>query len=127
MNKPKFLKCSICGNLVSMINNSGAKMVCCGKEMGELKANSVDAAVEKHVPVIDVDGNTVTVKVGSVTHPMLDEHFIEWIYLVTEQGVQRKNLKPGQEPVAVFALADGDKVVEAYEHCNIHGLWVKEV
>lgn len=123
----RFFICRTCGNLVGMIHSSGAKMVCCGKEMEELVPNTVDAAQEKHVPVIEVEGNTVTVKVGSVTHPMVEEHFIQWIYLVTKEGAQRKCLQPGQEPVAVFALTEGDEVVEAYEYCNLHGLWKKEV
>lgn len=123
----KFYICRSCGNLVDMINASGVRMVCCDKEMDELVPNTVDASQEKHVPVVEIDGNTVTVTIGSVTHPMVEEHFIQWIYLVTEQGIQRKNLKPGQEPKAVFALAEGDKVVEAYEYCNLHGLWKKEI
>jgi len=109
------------------LNEGGGTLVCCGNDMEELVPNTVDAAVEKHVPVIEVEGNKVTVKIGSVTHPMVDEHWIEWIYLETKEGVQRKCLKPGDEPKAVFVLNDGDEVVSAYEHCNIHGLWKKEV
>ena len=78
------------------------------------------------MPVIDVDGNTVTVKVGSVEHPMLEAHYIQWIAIETEQGRQRKTLKPEDKPVATFALAEGDKVIEAYEYCNLHGLWKAE-
>lgn len=126
MCKTKFFICNTCGNLVSLLNEGGGTLVCCGKEMEELVPNTVDAAVEKHVPVIEVEGNKVTVKIGSVTHPMVDEHWIEWIYLETKEGVQRKCLKPGDEPKAVFVLNDGDEVVSAYEHCNIHGLWKKE-
>ena len=125
-NKGRFFICKTCGNLVGMINDGGGKLICCGKEMEEITANTVDAAKEKHVPVIEVEGNKVTVKVGSVNHPMLPEHFIQWIYLVTKQGAQRKCLAPGEEPVAVFALAEGDEAVEAYEYCNLHGLWKKE-
>lgn len=125
-NKGRFYICRTCGNLVGLIQEGGGKLVCCGKEMEELVPNTVDAATEKHVPVIEVEGNKVTVKVGSVTHPMVPEHFIQWIYLVTKQGAQRKCLAPGEEPVAVFALADGDEVVSAYEYCNLHGLWKKE-
>lgn len=125
-NKGRFYVCKTCGNLVGLINEGGGKLVCCGKEMEELVPNTVDAATEKHVPVIEVEGNKVTVKVGSVTHPMLPEHFIQWIYLVTKQGAQRKCLAPGEEPVAVFALAEGDEVQAAYEFCNLHGLWKKE-
>lgn len=127
MCKPKFFVCRECGNLVEMVNSSGVKMVCCGQEMQELVPNTVDAAKEKHVPVVEVEGNTVTVKIGSVAHPMVEEHYIQWIYLLTEKGIQRKCLKPGEEPVAVFALAEGDKAIEAYEYCNLHGLWKKEI
>lgn len=126
-SKPKFYVCKHCGNVVSMIYDSGVNPVCCGDNMTELIAGTVDASKEKHIPEIKVEGNEVTVTIGSVIHPMVPEHYIEWIYLVTKQGVQRKCLEAGQEPVAVFALADGDEVVEAYEHCNIHGLWKKEM
>ena len=88
-----------------------------------LTANTTDAAGEKHVPVIAVDGKTVTVTVGAVEHPMLDVHFIEWILLETKEGRQRKTLKPGEKPEAVFALTDDDEVIAAYEYCNLHGLW----
>ena len=103
-----------------------------GRPAGEgadevLTANTVDAAREKHVPVIAREGNTVTVTVGSVLHPMTEEHYIPFIALETAQGLQVKNLKPGMRPVAVFALADGDEPVAAYEYCNLHGLWKAEV
>ena len=97
-----------------------------GSEMGELKANSTDAAGEKHVPVITVDGNKVHVVVGSVLHPMTEEHSIQFIALETKQGVQRKALLPTDQPVADFVLAEGDEVVAAYEYCNLHGLWKVE-
>lgn len=127
MCKTKFFICETCGNLVSLINEGGGTLVCCGEDMKELVANTEDAAVEKHVPVIEVEGNKVTVTIGSVIHPMVDEHWIEWIYLETKEGVQRKCLEPGDEPKAVFVLNDGDEVVSAYEHCNLHGLWKKEL
>ncbi|MDD4779370.1 MAG: desulfoferrodoxin family protein [Tissierellia bacterium] len=123
----KFFRCNLCGNLVGMIHESGVKLVCCGQEMEELVANTVDAAYEKHIPVVEVDGNIVTVTVGSTIHPMVEEHYIQWIYLVTKEGAQRKCLQPGQEPVAKFALTEGDEVVAAYEYCNLHGLWKKEM
>ena len=93
----------------------------------ELTPNTTYGAYEKHVPVIEQQGDHVTVKVGSVAHPMLDVHFIEWIMIETAQGRQRKILKPGDEPKAVFALTDGDTVTAAYEYCNLHGLWKSEV
>ena len=122
----KVYKCTKCGNMISYLNKDACDVKCCGEAMVELVPNTTDAACEKHVPVIEIEGNTVTVKVGSVAHPMMEEHSIQWIVLETEQGRQRKTLKPGDEPVAVFAIADGDKVVEAYEYCNLHGLWKAE-
>ena len=94
--------------------------------MKPIEPNTSDGAGEKHVPDITVDGQTVTVTVGSVDHPMLDAHYIQWIMLETKEGRQRKTLKPGEKPVAVFALTEGDSVVAAYEYCNLHGLWKSE-
>ncbi len=122
MEKTKFFKCEHCGNLVGMIHSSGINMICCGDKMTELKANTSDGATEKHVPIIKKDGNKVTVEVGSVPHPMLPEHYIQWIYIETKNGGQRKALEPGMEPKATFTLID-DEIVAAYEYCNLHGLW----
>lgn len=94
-----------------------------GEPMQEIIPGTTDGALEKHVPVIEVEGNKVTVRVGAVEHPMLPEHYIEWIALETAQGNQRKPLAPGQKPEAVFMLAEGDSVVAAYEYCNLHSLW----
>lgn len=116
-------KCEHCGNIIAYLKDSGVRVQCCGEEMKPLVPNTTDAAGEKHVPVIAVDGTTVTVTVGAVEHPMLDAHYIEWILLETKEGRQRKTLKPGEKPVAVFSLAAGDEVVAAYEYCNLHGLW----
>ena len=91
--------------------------------MQELKAGVTDAAVEKHIPVYTVEGNHVHVVVGETIHPMLEEHFIEWITLNTSQGIYRKHLIPGQDPIADFRLCDGEKVEEVYAYCNLHGLW----
>lgn len=122
----KFFRCQHCGNLIEMVHNSGAKVVCCGEPMEELTANTVDASKEKHVPVVSIVGNTVLVEVGGVPHPMEEKHYIQWIYLETKSGIQRKCLAPGEEPKASFAL-DNDEVIAAYEYCNIHGLWKTEV
>jgi len=92
----------------------------------ELVANTVDAAFEKHVPVVTISGDEVKVAVGSVEHPSLDAHYIELIVLVTETGMQMKWLKPGMKPEAVFILAPGDRALAAYEYCNLHGLWKAE-
>lgn len=120
-------KCAHCGNIIAYLKDSGVRVQCCGEEMKPMAPNTTDAAGEKHVPVIAVEGKTVTVTVGAVEHPMLDAHYIEWIMLETKEGRQRKALKPGEKPVAVFALAEGDEVVAAYEYCNLHGLWKAEL
>ena len=122
----KFYVCSVCGNLVGMVKESGAPMTCCGQKMTELVPGTSDGAVEKHVPVFTVDGNKVTVTVGSVEHPMAPEHFIEWIALETAKGAQRKVLEPGSKPSAEFLLTDDDSVVAVYAYCNLHGLWKAE-
>lgn len=122
----RFYICKHCGNIIGMVNSAGVPIVCCGEPMEELIPNSVDASQEKHVPAVTVEGDTVTVEIGSAAHPMLPEHYIEWVYLQTEQGGQRKALKPGQEPKAVFVLKD-DKAVAAYAYCNLHGLWVSKI
>lgn len=119
----KFYVCKHCGNIIAYAKNSGVPVVCCGEKMSELVPGSVDAATEKHVPVISVEGNKVTVTVGEVAHPMAEEHFIEWIALETAEGNQRKELKPGQKPEAVFMMTETDKAVAAYAYCNLHGLW----
>lgn len=118
----KFRICRHCGNLVGMINDSGVTMICCGEPMEELTANTTEAAHEKHLPEVTVEGDTVSVKVGSVDHPMIPEHYIEWIYLQTEHGGQRKALNPGDAPAAVFCVAE-DKTVAVFAYCNLHGLW----
>ena len=123
MKEKKFFICKHCGNMIGMIKHSGVTPVCCGEAMPELVPNTVDASTEKHVPVITVKGNLVEVRVGSVPHPMIQEHYIEWVYILTEKGGQRKALKPNDEPVATFALTDDDKLLCAYEYCNLHGLW----
>lgn len=127
MTEKKFYVCKHCGNMIGMIHNAGVPMMCCGEKMAELIPNTVDAAQEKHVPAVTVEGNIVKVQVGSVEHPMAEEHYIQWIYVATEQGGQRKVLKPGAKPVAEFALTDGDKAVAVYEYCNLHGLWMAKI
>ena len=119
----KFYKCTRCGQIVAIVKKTGAPVMCCGQAMEEIVPGSVDAAAEKHVPVIDVQGTQVTVTVGSVEHPMLPEHFIEWIALQTANGNQRKTLKAGDAPQAVFAICEGDTIEAAYAYCNLHGLW----
>lgn len=124
MNKPKFLKSKGCENTVEVICSDGKDTItCCGEPMEEMKPNTSEGAAEKHLPVIEADGNTVTVKVGSVFHPMTEEHSITWVYLETKEGCQRKNLSHTGEPVTVFALTEGDEPVAAYAYCNLHGFW----
>ena len=98
-------------------------VICCGEKMQLLDPATSEGAGEKHLPVLSVEGNQVKVSVGAVSHPMEEKHSIAFIVLQTENGVQRKNLNPGDAPEAVFALVDGDKPVAAYAYCNLHGLW----
>ena len=121
-----FYICRHCGNIIAHIRDAGVRCVCCGEKMQPLVPNTTDAAGEKHVPVLKVEGNLVTVTVGSVEHPMEEKHYIQWILLETREGRQRKSLSPGGRPEAVFALTDGDEAVAAYEYCNLHGLWKGE-
>lgn len=123
----RFYFCRKCGNIVGLIEGTGKGMTCCGEPMEMLRANSVDAAQEKHVPVVSVVESIVSVKVGSVEHPMTPEHYIGWIYLQTEKGGQRKALTIDDKPAAEFALTDGDKPVAVYAYCNLHGLWVTKL
>lgn len=127
MTEKKFYICERCGNIIGKIHDSGVPVVCCGQPMKQLVPGTVDASLEKHVPVVTVDGSTVKVAVGAVEHPMLPEHYITWIYLQTNMGGQRKSLQPGGAPVATFALAEGEVPVAAYEYCNLHGLWKADI
>lgn len=125
--KRKFLLCRRCGNLIEMVNDSGVTPICCGTDMNELTPNSVEAATEKHIPVVEIDGNIAKVTVGSTLHPMEEAHYIEWIYLETSNGIKRVKLRPGEEPIANFALLKDESVISAYAYCNLHGLWIKEL
>lgn len=117
-------KCEVCGNIVEMIHAGAGELVCCGQPMRHFAENAVDAAKEKHVPVVDVMADKVSVMVGSVAHPMEEKHYIEWIELVTEDRAFRKFLKPGVEPHGVFCKPEGKFTVR--EYCNVHGLWKNE-
>ena len=118
----KFYLCEHCKNLVGMVASSGVPLVCCGEKMKALVANTTDASKEKHLPVISYDGDKLTVDIGSIEHPMSDEHFILWIFVETEHGGQRKALKPTDKPHAQFVFID-DKPIAVYAYCNLHGLW----
>jgi superoxide reductase len=126
MKDNKFYICEHCGNIIGLIHNAGVPMMCCGQKMTQIIPGTVEASKEKHIPVAEVAGNTVKVAVGSVEHPMAEEHHISWVYLETDRGGQRKNLEVGKAPVVEFALAD-EKPIAVYAYCNLHGLWVAEL
>ena len=126
MNENRFYICEHCGNLIGMINDAGVPMMCCGQKMSELKPGTVEASAEKHIPVVTIEENIVKVEIGSVAHPMVEEHSILWVYLQTDRGGQRKCLEIGKAPVVTFALAD-EKPVAAYAYCNLHGLWKADI
>ena len=119
----KFYVCSHCGNMIAFVKNTGVPVMCCGQKMQELVAGTTEAAVEKHIPVYTVEDNVVHVTVGSTEHPMLPEHYIEWISLQTDRGNQRKVLNPGEPPKADFALLPGETVEAVFAYCNLHSLW----
>ena len=119
----KFYICEHCGNIMTLVKDSGVPVMCCGQKMTLMVPGTVDASLEKHVPAVDIQGNVVNVKVGEVEHPMIPEHFIQWVAVETNLGSQIKYLKPEQKPVAQFILAEGEEVVAVYEYCNLHGLW----
>ncbi len=124
--KEKFFICRHCGNLIGMLHNSGVPMMCCGQKMEPLVPNTVDAASEKHLPVVTVKDGTINVNIGSVNHPMTSEHYIEWIYIEMENGGRRIVFKPRDEPCATFC-AEKDKPIAVYAYCNLHGLWMTKI
>lgn len=119
----KFYICEHCGNIIAMVKNTGVPVMCCGQKMTEIIPGTTDATVEKHVPVYEIRDNIVSVTVGAAEHPMLPEHYIEWISLQTKAGNQRKVLQPGDAPKACFAICEGDEVEAVYAYCNLHSLW----
>lgn len=123
MKDSKFYVCSHCGNVVEMVKDKGVPVVCCGQKMDELVPNATEASGEKHLPEVRVENGVVKVCVGTVNHPMQDEHYIEWVSLQTDRGSLRKSLRPGDEPTVVFRL-DGDQPLAVYAYCNLHGLWM---
>lgn len=125
MKKLVIYRCKHCGNIAIKLVDSGVPLVCCGEPMEILNAGRVDAAVEKHKPVLEFENNIVRVKVGEVAHPMTEEHYIEFIVLECENGFAVKYLKPNDAPQAEFMV--NEKVLRAYAYCNLHSLWVTEV
>jgi len=119
----KIYICSVCGNIVELLEDGGGQLVCCGQPMEEMVAKTADAGLEKHVPVVELIGDLVNVTVGSIIHPMESEHYITKIFLVSNGKVKRVNLNPGKEPKATFKLEQEATSFEVYELCNIHGLW----
>jgi len=125
-SKQKFFICQHCGNMVGLIKDKGVPMICCGDEMTELVPNTAEASTEKHLPAVTVSGDMIDVQVGSVPHPMEEEHHITFVYVETERGGQRKCLKVGEAPAIAFCFAD-DKPVAVFAYCNLHGLWRKDL
>ena len=121
----KFYRCKVCGNIVGLVNEGGGILSCCDQPMGLLNANTTDGAVEKHVPVYELDGDKLCVTVGSVAHPMTTEHYIQWIMVNQAGKTQRVELTPSDEPRAEFMI-DGALPFVVYEYCNLHGLWKAE-
>ena len=120
MKEVKFFRCDVCGKIECVVDGEEKDLNCCGKEMEELKANTVDAAVEKHVPVYEIDGENINVEVGEVSHPMTEEHYIMWIAYFDNNTVEMKKLAPTDMPKATFKKANE---FEVYAYCNLHGLW----
>lgn len=119
--KGQIFRCEICGNIVEVLEVGGGELVCCGKPMELLIENSVDASLEKHVPIIEQNSEGVLIKIGSIKHPMTEEHYIKWIEIHTDNGVGRKYLKPGEKPEAKFPVKAN--IISAKAYCNLHGLW----
>ena len=123
----KFYLCKHCGNLFGAIHNSGVPVFCCGEKMVQLTVNTTEAAHEKHLPVVTQNGNHLSVSVGSVEHPMTEEHHIEWVYVQTDCGGHRKALKAGDAPKAEFCMTADEKPIAVFAYCNLHGLWAVEL
>ncbi|MFV0250219.1 MAG: desulfoferrodoxin family protein [Bacilli bacterium] len=115
----KIYICKHCGNIIVKLEDSKVPVVCCGEKMDLITPNTVDAAIEKHIPIVDIIGNTVTVKIGEIEHPMTEEHHISWVILNTINGIQIKYLT--NESSCTFETTD--EILEVYEYCNLHGLW----
>ena len=119
----EYYRCAHCRPIIAIVKKTGVPVKCCGENMQKIIPGTTDASREKHVPVVKVEGNVVTVRVGSIDHPMIPEHYIEWISLQTKFGNQRKALKPGEAPEVCFAICEGDEVEAVYAYCNLHSLW----
>lgn len=122
----KYYLCEVCGNLVELIEEGGGELVCCGQPMKELVCKEADEGMEKHLPVVEVNGSEVKVKVGSTPHPMTPEHYIKWIVISYNGKCQRASLTPQLMPETVFTVNEGITDLKVYTYCNIHGLWLKK-
>lgn len=128
MDELELYRCPICGNIITFLGSKKEAVVCCGRPMEKMVPNTVDGVEEKHVPVISVTGDKeLSVQIGAVLHPMIPEHYIEWILCVTDQGVHIRYLEPHTEPTAVLHLARDESARSIYAYCNIHGLWIKRI
>ena len=125
--KQQFYTCRHCGNMMAMIHDAGVPVQCCGEKMQNIEAGVVEASLEKHVPVAKIEGNLVLVEIGSVLHPMTEEHLIEWVAVETKDGYQVKYFAPTDTPEVAFALKAGDEIVGVYAYCNLHGLWKADI
>lgn len=114
-------KCNVCGNIVELVHTGAGELVCCGQPMELRTENTEEAAIEKHIPVVKISGDTVIVKIGEVEHPMTEEHHIEWVEVLTRARVYRKTFTPGEKPFAEFKIQE--EVIETRAYCNLHGLW----
>lgn len=123
----KYFVCERCGNIITKVEDKGFSIICCGEKMKELVPGIIDATIEKHILIVETEENKITVKVGAVRHPMINEHYIQWIALYTDKGYYLRKLNPEDEPEAVFYISNGEKAKEVYQYCNIHGLRKKEL
>lgn len=121
--KMKIYRCNVCGNVVELLVNGGGTLVCCDEDMELLVPKENDEGNEKHLPVVEISGNEVTVKVGSVAHPMTEAHYIQWISIFYNNKIQKVKLNYTDEPKAIFTVDEEFETIEVYEYCNIHGLW----
>lgn len=118
----KIYRCRHCGNIIVKVEDSGVPVVCCGEQMGVLEAGTVEASVEKHIPIVEINGDEMTVKVGEVIHPMVAEHYIEWFLIERDKSYTIRYLQPEDAPEATFYVK-GEKLLNVYAYCNLHGLW----
>ena len=126
MEDNRFYICEHCGNIVGIVHDGGVPLVCWGQKMTKLEPGTVEASVGMHLPVVSVENGIITAKIGSVSHPMTEEHHISWIYLQTARGGPRKALNPNEKPEVTFALTD-EKPIAVYAYCNLHGLWKTDI